>query len=824
MLVVATLMGFATVSSAKFSDDSSVTYKEAVEVMSGIGVINGYTDGSFRPAANVKRAEMAKMVAYILASGEDVGPLYAGANSFTDCVNHWAKGYIAYASKTGIVAGVGNGKFNPEGSVTGTQAAKMLLCALGYDAAAETYTGANWSVNVLADAKDAGLLKGLAKVDMSAALSREAAAQMMFNALKATMVEYDRGNTTIINGDTSVIIGGSSAKEVANNDSSYKTSDKVNDDFKGTMQLCEKYFEDLKLNDGDPDAFGRPGHAWYNGKINDDNKIGTYADEPTFTYTADVSAKDAAKALKNYTAKAEGINQYSNGAPMDPLDADDLDNVKKNGLKMGNGVIVEVYADDDNVITDFVAIHTYIAKVTDVVADKAKTEDEDESALKLSVYGMKAQGASVSVTAAAEDDVIGFEEVYKTAEEDDYILVTPYGDGTDAKTVVSVAAAEKVTGTKTASGSDYIRIDGEKYETGKYFANMNESTFDNTCDFYLFEGYVIAAVETEAGDEALNYLQFKAVSSDAGDDFEDAFVKVKVTYLDGKTEIVNYEIKEANGTPSNQGANEDIKDGDSYIVAPDGKKYEVDDNMTAQFKDVFYSYKTNSNGEITLTALKADKADGSNDTLYVKEGEARVYNHEATSGQAVVGVANSSTILNVVKDGKVSTYTGYKNFPTQDFDNVKVLLVMKSGSDLSTIYVMGGSVSTSVTYAYYTGVGEMTNDGQMYNFYVDGENVSYLMDSAPEAGKVVFTLDVTDNKAEAAAVTKGITEKAVVDGVGENYFKVNEFYGYYAEDIQVYNVTDTDDIVEDSVEKGDTITYVLDDDKNVAIVYITKEA
>ena len=107
VLVVATLMGFATVAGAQFTDDSSVTYKEAVEVMAAIDVINGYTDGTFRPTANVTRAQMAKMVAYILASGDDVGDLYAGANTFSDCTTHWAKGYIAYASKTGIIAGVG---------------------------------------------------------------------------------------------------------------------------------------------------------------------------------------------------------------------------------------------------------------------------------------------------------------------------------------------------------------------------------------------------------------------------------------------------------------------------------------------------------------------------------------------------------------------------------------------------------------------------------------------------------------------------------------------------------------------------------------------
>ena len=123
VLVVATLLSFATVASAAFTDASSIKYTEAVDVLTGIGVINGYTDNSFRPEANVTRAQMAKMVTYIVASGEDVGDLYAGANSFNDCLTHWARGYIAYANKTGIVAGVGGGKFNPVGPVTGTQAA-----------------------------------------------------------------------------------------------------------------------------------------------------------------------------------------------------------------------------------------------------------------------------------------------------------------------------------------------------------------------------------------------------------------------------------------------------------------------------------------------------------------------------------------------------------------------------------------------------------------------------------------------------------------------------------------------------------------------------
>ena len=172
------MMGFATFASATdFTDDSDINQTEAIEVMEMIGVISGYPDGSFRPDGNVTRAQMAKMVATIVAGGDDVGDLYAGANTFSDCTTHWARGYIAYANTTGIIAGVGNGRFNPDGNVTGAEAAKMMLCALGYNQDTEEYVGAGWSVNVLSDARTIGLLDGIEdNADMNAALSRDNAA------------------------------------------------------------------------------------------------------------------------------------------------------------------------------------------------------------------------------------------------------------------------------------------------------------------------------------------------------------------------------------------------------------------------------------------------------------------------------------------------------------------------------------------------------------------------------------------------------------------------------------------------------------------------
>ncbi len=88
----------------------------------------------------------------------------------------------------GIVSGVGGGRFSPAGNVTASQLAKMLLVCLGYDADIEEFTGNAWDTNVNVVATQKGIYEGLAGLDVSAALTRDNAAQMVWNALQATEV------------------------------------------------------------------------------------------------------------------------------------------------------------------------------------------------------------------------------------------------------------------------------------------------------------------------------------------------------------------------------------------------------------------------------------------------------------------------------------------------------------------------------------------------------------------------------------------------------------------------------------------------------------
>ena len=190
MVVSASAAGFDD-----FSDKDEIVNKDAVSMLTILGVINGKEDGSFfDPAGNVTRAEMAKMIATVLNQGADVDGLYVGMNTgLTDVKGHWAESYINYCYSLGIIAGRGNGKFDPAATVTGNEAAKMLLVAAGYDAQLEGLTGADWAIKTASLASTLGIFDNLS-VATSDPLTRDNAALLIYNALDIEMIQkYENG-------------------------------------------------------------------------------------------------------------------------------------------------------------------------------------------------------------------------------------------------------------------------------------------------------------------------------------------------------------------------------------------------------------------------------------------------------------------------------------------------------------------------------------------------------------------------------------------------------------------------------------------------------
>ena len=129
-------------------------------------------------------------------------------------VDHTFAGYIAYCSEQGIISGYADGAFRPAATLTNYAFLKMLLGALGYDSEIEGFVGENWSIQVAKRALGIGLTKGYDGTFVgTAAATREEACLYALNTLKATMVDYDAKITATVNG-AQIVVGNSLATDV----------------------------------------------------------------------------------------------------------------------------------------------------------------------------------------------------------------------------------------------------------------------------------------------------------------------------------------------------------------------------------------------------------------------------------------------------------------------------------------------------------------------------------------------------------------------------------------------------------------------------------
>ena len=194
-LVMAMLfvLGLCTVANAAiYSDDAKINYKDAVTVMTGLGIIQGYPDKSFQPTKNVTRAEAAKMITYMMLGSANAEKIPAGNGGFSDVADSfWGAKYISFCASKGIIKGMGDGTFAPNANVTGTQLATMLLRACGYGVMGE-YEGKGWDVNAVTDALTEGIFEDAEVEDFSKPATREETALYVFNTLKdVDQVGYD---------------------------------------------------------------------------------------------------------------------------------------------------------------------------------------------------------------------------------------------------------------------------------------------------------------------------------------------------------------------------------------------------------------------------------------------------------------------------------------------------------------------------------------------------------------------------------------------------------------------------------------------------------
>ena len=108
VLALVMAMSLVTISAgaADFDDSGDIQYKEAVDVISALGIVDGYSDGTFRPDGSLTRGAAAKIICNLILGPTTADALSASTAPFRDVptTNTFA-GYITYCSQQGIIVG-----------------------------------------------------------------------------------------------------------------------------------------------------------------------------------------------------------------------------------------------------------------------------------------------------------------------------------------------------------------------------------------------------------------------------------------------------------------------------------------------------------------------------------------------------------------------------------------------------------------------------------------------------------------------------------------------------------------------------------------------
>jgi len=126
--------------------------------------INGYSNGTFRPAGTLTRAEAAQML-YNLLTSESRSKYYVTTNSFTDVnAGKWYNAAVSTLANAGVVSGYADGTFKPAIAVTRGEFVKMIVAMYGVNPSASAsysdVSSANWAYQYVATASAQGWMGG----------------------------------------------------------------------------------------------------------------------------------------------------------------------------------------------------------------------------------------------------------------------------------------------------------------------------------------------------------------------------------------------------------------------------------------------------------------------------------------------------------------------------------------------------------------------------------------------------------------------------------------------------------------------------------------
>ena len=607
---------FTMFAGAAFTDEADIQAKDAVNMLTALGVIEGYEDGSFNPDGVVTRAEMAKMIFVVRNNTIDDSAYANNTSKLTDITNHWAKGYIKFCESQGIIAGYGDNTFRPDATVTGVEAAKMLLVLAGYDADKADLVGHDWSTNTLRYAGSAGILDDV-NAGLESGLPRQYAAQMIYNTLDTNRVKWSEDSKSfddVLNGGIKETVGKaymklySSVGTLISVDTDTLTltgidaaeSDPISSSTNnGTVSY--RYGEEFtKVGTDYSSLLGQKVKVMFkDGKTNSVMGVYPLSDNEVYTVVANGTEKDGDKVKfggKSYSVELTngGIKTYIDGALSDPTTLAQLD---ANALNPNMYTFVD--ADGNNKL-DTLIVKTYnVAKVTYAASDK--------------------------IIAGGKTYKFADENIDENIAKDDWVVITEnlYNDNKDI--VKADMATDKLSGLRDNNTNKSIYFDGGKIQTGKSYDEykIGDDWYKGGED--LVQGSLSEndLNSVKAGENveyvAVNGVMFyvkKASGTGTGRVADVAMVlakdttgvedRAKIAFFDGTTDTVDVDTvyTDNNGT---EGTLSNLTPGVVYEYSVSGDKYDFeplksgiqDEKYEEYYGDL--TYRTESNGDELTT-------------------------------------------------------------------------------------------------------------------------------------------------------------------------------------------------------------------------------
>jgi hypothetical protein len=746
----------------------------------------------------------------------------------------WAEGYIESCAAQGIVSGVGGGKFAPAGNVTGTQLAKMLLVALGYKADIEGFTGSAWATNVNIRATQKGLYKDLEKMDTNAAITRDNAAQMVWNALQAKEVKYEytlvsengtlTSKTTLVDKDLTLL------KDKYDSDITKGVVTSIGHNSKGYLVTIDTLAKDSKNEEitvnlskveKDPtDLVGKAVKALY--KATDD-VYGIYVDDENTATVVNTTLGDIDLNKDEY--KLDGVTYKVKTG-----DFGDVEAVGALGAKLKKANKADAANLDEVVAATGNYAVSDASKV--VLIDNDGDEKIDIAVVTPVQFGeiTYLNSKNITVKGVLTNAKLEDCDIYKDAAKDDQVAVISKTYNADENT--AIVKLTSVTGKVQAVKSGEARIDGTWYDVAVFDGTAVK--VDDKGTFYLYNGYIVA-VDTTGGSIAdTAYIISTSTSMDVEGNYQ-----AKVM-MNGETKVVSIHkdsaVKPTGSAIKDKYVTYEVKDGAYKFTEITTSSSGLDNYSAAQVN----SYK---DGRIykNASAAGAEYLIDDNAVVYVK------YNNDKytiLSGKDVAGwgdkvkefKSNSSLVLYETKDSMKKIKGAFIDLDTAKMPastasyGVIVSDIVSATDNKYEFTLWNGTDALEVT----------TSDSGFAKWqvveYVKNSDETYDIDPVAVSGQAVTN---QTNKKLLAGVTTGyglysimdhtsnVVQLANEDNAAENY--------NITKDTQIIYVDTSASDTEDSCVKGGSIsdagtdtgskyfrnaTFVIDSDKDLDLLVV----